>query len=90
MKLSLQPELVEKLVWVQVILICKIFIPCSAFDTLLCQNWLFSPPNHETLRRNLMEFKFQTMSTNINKKVFFSQLAVGKLFYVEHQQEVQY
>jgi hypothetical protein len=36
-----------------------------------------------------MEFKFQTMSTNINKKVFFSQLAVGKLFCVEHQPEVQ-
>jgi hypothetical protein len=27
MKLSLQPKLVEKLVWVPVILLCKIFIP---------------------------------------------------------------
>jgi hypothetical protein len=64
MKLSLQPKLVEKLVWVPDILICKIFIPCSALDTLLCQNWLFSPPNHETLQRTLMAFQ---VSDNFNK-----------------------
>jgi hypothetical protein len=40
---------VEKLVWVPVISICKIFIPSSAFDALLCQNWPFSLPNRLTL-----------------------------------------
>jgi hypothetical protein len=32
MKLILPPKLVEKLVWVPVISLCKIFIPSSAFD----------------------------------------------------------
>jgi hypothetical protein len=32
MKLSLQPKLVENLVWVSVISFCKIFIPSSGFD----------------------------------------------------------
>jgi hypothetical protein len=36
MKLNLQPKLVEKLVWVPVILFCKIFIPRYRFDALLC------------------------------------------------------
>jgi hypothetical protein len=35
MKLSLPPKLVEKLVWVPIIWLCKIFIPSSAFDALL-------------------------------------------------------
>ncbi len=36
MKLSLPPKLVEKLVWVPVILFCKISFPMYAFDALLC------------------------------------------------------
>jgi hypothetical protein len=51
MKLSLWPKLVEKLVWVPVISLCKIFIPSYAFDALLCQNWPFLPPNYVTLLR---------------------------------------
>jgi hypothetical protein len=43
MKLSLPPELVEKLVW------SPLFIPIYVFDALLCQNWQFSPPNRLTL-----------------------------------------
>jgi hypothetical protein len=50
MKLSLPLKLVEKLLWVPVISFCKIFIPSSAFDGLLCQNWPLSPPNRLTLR----------------------------------------
>jgi hypothetical protein len=50
MKLSLSSKLVEKLIWVPVILFCKIFIPSYAFDGLLCRNWLLvSPPSHMTL-----------------------------------------
>jgi hypothetical protein len=49
MKPSLLPKLVGKLVWVSVILLCKIFIPSYTFDALLCRNWSFSPPNCETL-----------------------------------------
>jgi hypothetical protein len=37
-KLSLPQKLVEKLVWVLVISLCKIFIPWYAFDGLLCWN----------------------------------------------------
>jgi hypothetical protein len=36
MKLTLPPEFVEKLVWVPIILFCKIFIPSYMFDGLLC------------------------------------------------------
>jgi hypothetical protein len=50
MKLNLPPKLVGKLVWVPVILFCKIFIPSHAFDALLCRNCPFSPPNRLTLR----------------------------------------
>jgi hypothetical protein len=50
MKLNLPPKLVGKLVWVPVILFCKIFIPSYAFDALLCRNCPFSPPNRLTLR----------------------------------------
>jgi len=39
-----QKKLMEKLVWVLVILLCKVFNLSYAFDALLCQNWLFSPP----------------------------------------------
>ncbi len=49
MKLSLSSKLVEKLIWVPVILFCKIFIPSYAFGGLLCRNWLVSPPSHITL-----------------------------------------
>ncbi len=38
MKLSLPPKLLEKLVWVPVIVFCKIFILSYTFDALLCQN----------------------------------------------------
>jgi hypothetical protein len=45
MKLTLPPQkLVEKPVWVSVISLCKVFNLSYAFDALLCQNWLFSPP----------------------------------------------
>jgi hypothetical protein len=38
------------LVWVPVILFCKIFIiPSYALDGLLCRNWPFSSPNRLTL-----------------------------------------
>jgi hypothetical protein len=36
-------KLVEKLVWVPVIWLSKIFILSLAFDALLCRNWSFSP-----------------------------------------------
>jgi hypothetical protein len=49
MKLSLPPKLVENLVWVPVISLCKIFIRRYMFDALLCHNWPFLPPNHRTL-----------------------------------------
>jgi hypothetical protein len=54
MKLSLPPKLVENLVWVPVISLCKIFIRSYMFDALLCHNWPFSPPNHRTLRITLL------------------------------------
>jgi NADH:ubiquinone oxidoreductase subunit 6 (subunit J) len=44
MKLSLLPKLVEKLIWVPVISLCKIFIPSNGFDALLCRNWQFPRP----------------------------------------------
>jgi hypothetical protein len=47
MKLSLPPKLVEKLVWVPVVLVSKIFIPSYTFDGLLCRNWPFLPPNRQ-------------------------------------------
>jgi hypothetical protein len=37
-------KLMEKLIWVLVILLCKVFNLSYAIDALLCQNWLFSPP----------------------------------------------
>jgi len=49
MKLSLAPKLLGNLVWVTVILFCKIFIPSYTFDALLCRNWPFSPPHGMTL-----------------------------------------
>jgi hypothetical protein len=36
MKLNLSPKLVEKLVWVLIILFCKLFIPSYMFDAVLC------------------------------------------------------
>ncbi len=52
MKLNLQPKLVKKLVWVFLILFCKIFIHIEVFDALLCRNWPFSAPNRLTLGLN--------------------------------------
>ncbi len=46
-------ELVEKLVWVPVISLCKIFILSYMFDVLLCRNWPSSPPNRETLNSSI-------------------------------------
>jgi len=54
MKLSLPPKLVEKLVWIPVILFCKIFIHSSVFDALLCRNWPFSPPSTVTVQITLL------------------------------------
>ncbi len=54
MKLSLSSNLLEELVWVPVILLCKIFMPSYTFKPLLCQNWPFSPPNSEALWITLM------------------------------------
>jgi hypothetical protein len=54
MKLNLPPKLVEKLVWILIISFGKILIPSYAFDVVLCQNWLFLPPNHRTLQITLM------------------------------------
>jgi len=54
MKLSLPPNLVDKLVWVPIISFCRIFIPIYTFDGLLCRNWLVSPPNSLTLRITLL------------------------------------
>jgi hypothetical protein len=43
-KLSLSPKIGGKLVWIPVILFCKIFIPGYLFDALLCPNWAFFAP----------------------------------------------
>jgi len=53
-KLSLPPKLVENIVSVLVISICKIFISSFPFDALSCRNWPFSPPNCLTLRITLL------------------------------------
>ncbi len=53
-KLSVPPKLLEKLVWVPVILFCQIFIPSSVFDSLSCRNWPFLPPNCLTLGITLL------------------------------------
>jgi len=58
MKLNLPPKLVENLVWVPVILFCKIFIPSEAFDGLLRRNWPFSPPNSLILQITLLNDGF--------------------------------
>jgi hypothetical protein len=50
MKLSLPPKLVEILVWVPGISLCKIFISSYTFNALLCRNWPL--PNRETLQIN--------------------------------------
>jgi hypothetical protein len=58
MKLNLPPKLVENLVWVPVILFCKIFIPSEGFDGLLRRNWPFSPSSSLTLRLTLLNDGF--------------------------------
>jgi hypothetical protein len=48
--------LVEKLVWVPVILFYKTFIPSYRFDALLCWNWpCSSPPNRLTFTYNIIK-----------------------------------
>ncbi len=37
--------------------LCKIFIPSYTFDVLLCRNWPFLSPNHETLQITLLSKK---------------------------------
>jgi len=54
MKLSLQPKLVEKLVWVPAISFSKILILSYVFDALVCRNWAFLPPNREALHITLI------------------------------------
>jgi hypothetical protein len=54
MKLTQPPKFVEKLVWIPVFPLCKIFILSYTFDAPLCRNWLFSPPNRLTLYMTLM------------------------------------
>jgi hypothetical protein len=54
MKLSIPPELVEKLVWVPVILFYKISFPVTCLMPLLCRNWPFSPPNRLTVQITLI------------------------------------
>jgi hypothetical protein len=53
----------KKLVWVPIIVFCKIFIPSYTFDALLCWNWSFLPPNQVTLQitltRDVFSFKFE-------------------------------
>jgi hypothetical protein len=51
-------KLLGKLVWVPVILLCKIFIPSSRFDALLRRNWPLSPPTRETLWITLLKQLF--------------------------------
>jgi hypothetical protein len=53
-KLRLSPNSVEKLVWVPVISFCEISFPIMHLMPLLCRNWLFSPPNRQTLWITLM------------------------------------
>jgi hypothetical protein len=64
MKLGLPPKLSEQLVWVPVILLCKIFIPNYVFDALLCWNWPFSPPNRRTAWTTLL-FTFTFVFSDI-------------------------
>jgi hypothetical protein len=52
MKFSLPPKLVENLVWVPGISLCKIFISSYTFNGLLCRNWPL--PNRETLQMTLL------------------------------------
>jgi len=59
MKLSIPSKLVEKLVWVPVILLCKIFILSYMFQVLLCRNWPSSPPNRGTLTLVFDEIYYQ-------------------------------
>jgi hypothetical protein len=67
MKLSLPPKLVEKLVWVPIISLCKTFIRSYVFDDLLCGNWLFSPPNRETFMDN--SIMLRTMQNSVSSKI---------------------
>jgi uncharacterized Fe-S radical SAM superfamily protein PflX len=69
MKLIFPPKLVEKLVWVPVILFYKIFIPSCAFDALLCQNWLFLHPNCMTLRITLLAQIFRKLLFIVHKLI---------------------
>jgi hypothetical protein len=64
MKLSLSPNLVEKLVWVPVISFSKFFNPSYAFDALFFRNRPFSPPNRLTLWRTPM---YKNCHKDLNK-----------------------
>jgi hypothetical protein len=44
MKLSLPPKLVEKLIWVLVISLCKIFILSHKFDALIISPYILKLP----------------------------------------------
>ncbi len=67
MKLSLPPKVVEKPVWVPIILLPKIFSPIHMADGLLCRNGLFLSPNQETL---------QKPNSNISKTASFKNFII--------------
>ncbi len=56
MKLRLSPNLLEKLVWLPVILLYEIVIPSYMFDALLCQNFIILAPKSRDFRDNSNEF----------------------------------
>jgi hypothetical protein len=66
MKLSLPPKLVEKLVWVPVLALCKIFILSYMPDAILWENWPFSPPNRVTIWITLTGTNFCPLEKSYN------------------------
>ncbi len=54
MKLSSPPKLVEKLVWVPVILFCKISFPVTCLMPYYAKTGRSRPPNRLTLRITLL------------------------------------
>jgi hypothetical protein len=54
MKLSIPPKLVGKLVWVPVIMFCKISFPVKHLMPHYAETGPFSPPNRPTLQITLI------------------------------------
>jgi hypothetical protein len=66
--LILAPKLVEKLLWVSVLLCCKISFLVTHLMPYYAETDSFSPPNHLTLQITLMyEIKSKTLTSNILK-----------------------